>query len=99
MMMSIEHASSYRRLAKSVKKKDLEKYLKEKQKEEQKNSIFINAVVDLMSDKCSLESCRISYTKNISRWWWWHHAYQWQRRYKSLLWMIKSCQDADSSCS
>jgi len=30
MMMSIKHASSYRRLAKTVKKRNLEKYLKEK---------------------------------------------------------------------
>lgn len=64
MITSIKHASSYRRLAKTVKKKDLE-YLKEKRKEEQKNFISINAVVDLMSDKCSLESRRVSCTKNI----------------------------------
>ncbi len=65
--MSIKHASSYRRLAKSVEKKDLKKYLKEKRKEEQKNFIFINAVINLTSDRCSLESCRASCTKNISR--------------------------------
>ncbi len=99
MMMSIKHASSYRRLAKFVKKRDFEKYLKEKWKEDQKNFIFINAVVDLTDNKCSLESCKVSCTKNIFKWWWWHHAYQWQRRYRSLLWIIKSCQDADSSCS
>jgi len=66
-MMSIKHASSYRKLAKSVKKKDLEKYLKKKQKEEQKNFISINAVVDLTDDKCFLKSCRVSCTKNIFR--------------------------------
>lgn len=99
MMMSIKHASSYRSNSKSVEKRDLEKYLKEKRKEKQKNFISINAVVDLTDDRCFLESCIVSCTKNISRWWWWHHACQWQRRYRSLLWMIKSCQDADSSCS
>ncbi len=67
MMMSVKHASSYRRLAKSVEKRDLEKYLKEKRKEEQKNFISINAVVDLTSDRCFLESRRVSCTKNISR--------------------------------
>jgi len=30
MMMSVKHALSYRRLAKSVEKRHLEKYLKEK---------------------------------------------------------------------
>ncbi len=98
-MMSVKHASSYRRLAKSVEKRDLEKYLKEKRKEEQKNFISINAVVDLTSDRCFLESRRVSCTKNISRWWQWHRACQWQRRYRSLLWTIKSCQDANSSYS
>jgi hypothetical protein len=61
MIISIKHASSYKRLAKFVKKRNLKKYLKEKWKEEQKNFIFINAVVDLTSDKCSLESCRIDW--------------------------------------
>ena len=98
MMISIKHASSYRRLAKTVKKRNLEKYLKEKWKEEQKNFISINAVVNLTSDRCFLESRKVSCIKNISKWWWWHRACQWQRRYRSLLWMIKSCQDADSSC-